>query len=274
MDAVIEYFKGLESRPVERLSIFAGGLMLLWFIESAIPYVNMSYKKSKVRHAAVNIGFTVIHFIIHTILAVVIVLLADWTQRSGFGLVHLLNAGIVATIIISALVMDFFAGWMSHIIEHKIPLFWRFHIIHHADNNVDVTTGLRHHPLESVWRGVFFFIGIIVSGAPMYAVMIYQTVLVLITGFTHANINLPGWLDKGLSYVLVSPNMHKVHHHWKQPYTDSNYGAVFSIWDRLLGTFRSMKKEDIRYGLDQYYSNEKDEDFVALMKKPFQKLRE
>ena len=161
MDAVIEYFKGLESRPVERLSIFAGGLMLLWFIESAIPYVNMSYKKSKVRHAAVNIGFTVIHFIIHTILAVVIVLLADWTQRSGFGLVHLLNAGIVATIIISALVMDFFAGWMSHIIEHKIPVFWRFHIIHHADNNVDVTTGLRHHPLESVWRGVFFFIGII-----------------------------------------------------------------------------------------------------------------
>lgn len=274
MNAFIEFFKGLEQRPAERLAFFAGGLVFLWIIESAIPYIHMSYKKNKARHAAVNISFTIIHFIIHTVLAVFIVLIADWTQRTGFGLVNWLNAGVWGTIIISALVMDFFAGWTSHIIEHKVPLFWRFHIIHHADNNVDVTTGLRHHPLESVWRGLFFFIGILVAGAPMYAVMIYQTFLVLITGFTHANISLPGWLDKGLSYVFVSPNMHKVHHHWKQPYTDTNYGAVFSIWDRLLGTFSTMKREDIKYGLDQYYPNEKDEDFVALMKKPFQKLRD
>jgi sterol desaturase/sphingolipid hydroxylase (fatty acid hydroxylase superfamily) len=273
MDNFIDFFKGLEQRPVERLTFFAGGLVFLWLVESAIPYIHMSYKRNKARHAAVNISFTIIHFIIHTILAVFIVLIADWTQRTGFGLVNWVNAGVWGTIIISALVMDFFAGWTSHIIEHKVPLFWRFHIIHHADNNVDVTTGLRHHPLESVWRGLFFFIGILVAGAPMYAVMIYQTFLVLITGFTHANISLPGWLDKGLSYLFVSPNMHKVHHHWKQPYTDTNYGAVFSIWDRLLGTFSTMKREDIKYGLDQYYPNEKDEDFVALMKKPFQKLK-
>jgi sterol desaturase/sphingolipid hydroxylase (fatty acid hydroxylase superfamily) len=132
-------------------------------------------------------------------------------------------------ILITCLVLDFFAGWLCHFVEHQIPLFWRFHIIHHADNNVDVTTGLRHHPLESVWRGLFFYIGIFVSGAPMFAVLLYQTALVFITGFTHANISLPAWLDKALSWVLVSPNMHKVHHHWKQPYTDSNYGAVFQF---------------------------------------------
>jgi sterol desaturase/sphingolipid hydroxylase (fatty acid hydroxylase superfamily) len=102
--------------------------------------------------------------------------------------------------------------------------------------------------------------------------MIYQTLLVLSTAFTHANINLPQWLDRGLSYILVSPNMHKVHHHWKQPYTDSNYGAVFSIWDRLLGTYKKLDPKEIHYGLDRYYPNEKDEDFVMLMKKPFQKL--
>ena len=159
------------------------------------------------------------------------------------------------------------------LVEHQVPLFWRFHLIHHADNNVDVTTGLRHHPLESVWRGVFFYLGVLFSGAPMFAVLMYQTLLVFITGFTHANISLPGWLDKALSYVLVSPNMHKVHHHWKQPYTDSNYGAVFSIWDRLLGTFMKLDPGQLRYGLDQYYPNEKDEDFIALMKRPFQKLK-
>jgi sterol desaturase/sphingolipid hydroxylase (fatty acid hydroxylase superfamily) len=139
---------------------------------------------------------------------------------------------------------------------------------------VDVTTGLRHHPLESVWRGLFFFLGILAAGAPIYAVMIFQTFLVAITGFTHANISLPGRIDKAISWILVSPNMHKVHHHWKQPYTDTNYGAVFSIWDRLLGTFSTLDPKELRYGLDQYYPNEKDEDFLALLKKPFQRLKD
>ena len=113
---------------------------------------------------------------------------------------------------------------------------------------------------------------IFISGAPMYSVMVYQTLLVLATAFTHANISLPKPIDKIISYVLVSPNMHKVHHHWKQPYTDSNYGAVFSIWDRLFGTYKTLDPKEIRYGLDRYYPNEKDEDLVALLKKPFQKL--
>ena len=182
-----------------------------------------------------------------------------------------MNAGIAGTIIVSFLTLDFFGGWLVHITEHKVPFLWRFHVVHHADNNVDVTTGLRHHPIESVLRGVFFFMGIFISGAPMYAVMIFQTILVLSTAFTHANINMPTWLDKTLGYIFVSPNMHKVHHHWKQPFTDSNYGAVLSIWDRLLGTLKSLDPKSIRYGLDRYYPNEKDEDFVLLMKKPFQK---
>ena len=166
----------------------------------------------------------------------------------------------------------FFGGWLVHITEHKVPLLCRFHIVHHADNNVDVTTGLSHHPVESVLRGIFFFMGVALSGAPMYAVMIFQTLIVIATQISHANISLPKWLDKVVSIIFVSPNMHKVHHHWKQPYTDSNYGAVLSIWDRLLGTFMSLDPKEIRYGLDRYYPNEKDEHFVSLMKKPFQRL--
>ena len=106
----------------------------------------------------------------------------------------------------------------------------------------------------------------------MYAVMIYQTLVVISTAFTHANIRLPKKIDRLLSYVIVSPNMHKVHHHWKQPYTDSNYGAVFSFWDRILGTFKSLDTSQIKYGIDKYYPMEKNENILSLMKKPFQKL--
>lgn len=270
--SLVEYFDTLEQRPLERLAFIVGSLLILWMIEGAIPLLPLKYKKNKTRHAAVNLVFTLIHIIIHTGFGVLIVLLSDWAAKEKFGLVYWLNASVVTTIIISALMLDFFGAWLSHVIEHKIPLFWRMHIIHHTDNNVDVTSGLRHHPLESVWRGLFFLIAIVISGAPMYGVMIYQTLLTVFTGVTHANISLPRPIDKIMSYILVSPNMHKVHHHWKQPYTDSNYGGVFSIWDRIFGTFKTLDPKEIRYGLDRYYPNEKDEDLIALLKKPFQKL--
>jgi sterol desaturase/sphingolipid hydroxylase (fatty acid hydroxylase superfamily) len=270
-DAIIDYFSTLEQRPLERMAILVAGLLIFWIIEGAIPLLPMRYKKTKLKHAAVNFGFTVIHLIIHTFLAILIVSLSLWCQESGFGLVYWVNANVLLTILIGVLALDF-SSWLVHLVMHKTPLLWRFHLIHHSDNNVDVTTGLRHHPGDSFLRGLFFLLLIFISGAPMYSVMIYQTLVVIATAFTHANISLPQKLDRALSLVLVSPNMHKVHHHWKQPYTDSNYGAVFSIWDRLLGTFMKLDTKDIRYGLDRYYPNEKDEDFTALMKKPFQKL--
>jgi len=266
---IIDHFSTLDQRPIERMAFIVGGLLLFWIIEGAIPLLPLAYKKTRSRHAALNLSFTVIHLIIHTFLAILIVLLSDWCSKNRFGLVYWLHVNTFGIILISFLVLDFFGGWLVHITEHKIFLLWRFHVVHHADNNVDVTTGLRHHPIESVLRGLFFYIGIFASGAPIYAVMIYQTLLVLSAAFSHANISLPRWLDNALSYVLVSPNMHKVHHHWKQPYTDSNYGAVLSIWDRLFGTFKKLDSKEIRYGLDRYYPNEKDEDFLTLMKYPF-----
>jgi sterol desaturase/sphingolipid hydroxylase (fatty acid hydroxylase superfamily) len=269
---IIDHFQTLESRPVERLILLVSGMLLLWFIEGAIPLLSLRYRKNKWRHASVNFSFTIIHLIIHTGFAVFIVLLSDLCKDADFGLVYWMNASVLWTIVISFLTLDFFGGWLVHMVEHKTKFLWKFHVIHHSDNNVDVTTGLRHHPFESVLRGVFFLLGVIVSGSPMYAVMIFQTLLVLSTQFTHANISLPKWLDRPLSYVFVSPNMHKVHHHWKQPYTDSNYGAVLSIWDRLLGTYQQLDPSQIKYGLDRYYPNEEDENFGMLMRKPFGRM--
>lgn len=268
---LVTYFQTLDQRPLERMAILVGGLLLFWIIEGAIPLLPLRYKKNKLRHAGVNFVFTVIHLAIHTGLAILIIKLSDWCATTQFGLVYWLNAGVFWTIVIGVLALDF-SSWLVHLVMHKIRFLWRFHLIHHSDTNVDVTTGLRHHPGDSLLRGLFFLLLIFISGAPMYSVMIYQTLVVLSTAFTHANIRLPLALDKGLSYFLVSPNMHKVHHHWKQPFTDSNYGAVFSIWDRILGTFMKLDIKEVRYGLDRYYPDEKDEDIMSLLKKPFQKL--
>lgn len=267
----IEHFQTLEQRPFERMAILVGGLLIFWIIEGAVPLLPLGYKKNKLRHAGVNFVFTVIHLVIHTALAIVIVALSDWCATAGFGIVYWVNANILLIVIIGVLALDF-SSWLVHLVMHKVPLLWRFHLIHHSDTTVDVTTGLRHHPGDSLLRGMFFILLIFISGAPMYSVMIYQTLVVLSTAFTHANINLPRWLDKGLSFIIVSPNMHKVHHHWKQPFTDSNYGAVFSFWDRILGTFSKLDAKDIRYGLDRYYPGEKDEDVFMLLKKPFTRL--
>jgi sterol desaturase/sphingolipid hydroxylase (fatty acid hydroxylase superfamily) len=268
---IIQYFETLDEHPLQRMAILVTGLIFFWIIEGSIPLLELNYKKTKLKHAAINFGFTIIHLVIHTFLAILIVLLSDWCLKNQFGLLYWTDAGVMVSIIISFLVLDFFGGWLVHVTEHKVQFLWRFHVIHHSDNNVDVTTGLRHHPGESLLRGLFFFLGILVSGAPMYAVMIFQTLLIISTAFTHANISLPKWLDTSLSYLLVSPNMHKVHHHWKQPFTDSNYGAILSIWDRLFGTFKKLDPSKIRYGLDRYYPNEKDEDFMELMRSPFEK---
>ena len=270
---IIQHFQTLEQRPLERMAILVGGLLFFWILEGAIPLVSLHYKKNKLRHAGVNFVLTVLHLILHTGLAFIIIKLSDWCLHNQFGLVYWLNTGVLMTVIIAVLALDF-SSWLVHLIMHKNKFLWRFHLIHHSDTNVDVTTGLRHHPGDSLLRGIFFMLLILISGAPMYSVMIYQTLVVLATAFTHANISLPKGVDKAISYLLISPNMHKVHHHWKQPYTDSNYGAVFSFWDRLLRTFTFLDTKDLRYGLDRYFPEEKDEDIVTLLVKPFQKQDE
>jgi sterol desaturase/sphingolipid hydroxylase (fatty acid hydroxylase superfamily) len=168
------------------------------------------------------------------------------------------------------LLLDLVGAYSVHFIEHKIKWMWKFHMVHHADTHVDTTTANRHHPGESVFRAVFTMIGIIVCGAPMWLVMMYQSLSVVLTQFNHANIRLPLRLDKALSWVIVSPNMHKVHHHHLRPQTDSNYGNIFSVWDRLFGTFNDTAVENIVYGLD-VLDGAKDEKLDFQLGVPFNK---
>jgi len=172
------------------------------------------------------------------------------------------------------LILDLIGAYLVHFIEHKVPWMWKFHIVHHSDKNVDVTTGLRHHPGETVFRILFTILGVYISGASIGMVMLYQSISVLFAHITHANISLPKNLDRVISYILVTPNMHKVHHHFKLPFTDTNYGNIFSIWDRLFGTYSYVdNSKSLVYGIDTHINDKKIDSFYDLLFIPFKKMK-
>ena len=144
------------------------------------------------------------------------------------------------------------------------------HLVHHSDHYVDTTTANRHHPLESLVRFAFTLLGVFVLGTPIGIVMLYQSLSVVLSQFTHANIQLPKKLDAILSHIIVTPHMHKVHHHHVLPYTDSNYGNIFACWDRLLGTYNNLAAEKIVYGVDVFPNEAENSRVVPLLKQPFQ----
>lgn len=207
-------------------------------------------------------------------MAFILLKISDWTTTNNFGVLNWLpSIPLWLYTIVGLLLLDLIGAYLAHFTEHKVKFLWRFHLIHHTDTWVDTTSGNRHHPGESVIRFVFTTLGTLIVGSPMWMVFMYQTISVISTQFTHANIALPEKIDAFLSYFIVSPNMHKVHHHYKLPYTDSNYGNIFSIWDRIFSTFMYLPKEEIVYGIDTHMKPEENNRLNNLLKIPFQELR-
>lgn len=270
MNEIINYFSSISSS--HRALILAGGIAIFWIIESAIPF--MKFKYNKWQHAGINLFFTFTTILVNFSLAIILLKTALWTTENNFGLLHWLpkmNSWIVA--IIGLLLLDLIGAYLAHLVEHRVKLLWRFHLIHHTDTWIDTTSGNRHHPGESIIRFIFTTAAVLIIGTPMWMVFLYQTLSVVATQFTHANISLPKKFDRIMSYFLVSPDMHKVHHHYVLPYTDSNYGNIFSIWDRLFGTFTTLDREKIIYGVDTHMKPEENNHLGNLMKIPFQKKR-
>jgi sterol desaturase/sphingolipid hydroxylase (fatty acid hydroxylase superfamily) len=269
MEPLIKYFETIPS--AHRSIILAGGIAFFWLLEYAVPLFQFNYKK--IKHAWPNLFFTGTTVIINFALAFILLNISDWTVSNSFGILHWFQFPLWVSIILAVLLLDFFGAWLAHYVQHKIKVFWRLHLIHHTDNHVDTTTANRHHPGESIIRFVFTTFGVFILGAPIGMVLLYQSLSVVFSQFNHANIRLPKKLDSVLSFIIVSPDMHKVHHHLKLPYTDTNYGNIFSIWDRILGTFSKMKNEEIVYGIDTYPDVDSNSKIGKLLKLPFGKYR-
>ncbi len=270
MNEIITYFSSIPSS--HRSLILVGGITVFWLIENAFPLFKFTYNKWQ--HAGINLFLTLTTIIINFSLAFILLKTSDWTIATNFGVLQWLPPmALWIYALIGLLLLDLIGAYLAHLIEHKVKILWRFHLIHHTDTWIDTTSGNRHHPGESIIRIVFTTLGVLIVGSPMWLIFMYQTLSVISTQFTHANISLPEKIDYFLSYFIVSPNMHKVHHHYKLPYTDSNYGNIFSIWDRLFCTFMYLKKEDIVYGIDTHLKPEEHNRLYNLMKIPFQKQR-
>jgi sterol desaturase/sphingolipid hydroxylase (fatty acid hydroxylase superfamily) len=270
MEKIVEYFTHIPS--AHRSAILVGGIALFWLIESGVPLIRFRYNKWS--HAGTNIFFTLTTIIINFCLAFLLLKGSDWAVANHFGILQWLpEMPLWFFAILGMLLLDLIGAYFVHWTEHKVRWMWRFHLVHHSDTHVDTTSANRHHPGESVFRFVFTALGVFVAGAPMWLVMMYQAFSVILSQFNHANIRLPKRVDEIMSWVIVSPNMHKVHHHYVLPYTDSNFGNIFSVWDRLFGTFMTLDPDKLVYGIDTHMEAKENANLGALLKIPFQAYR-
>jgi sterol desaturase/sphingolipid hydroxylase (fatty acid hydroxylase superfamily) len=270
MEKLANYFDHIQSW--ERSLIIAGGLVLFWMLEGVVPLFRLRY--NKVRHAGLNLFFTLTTIIVNLAFATLIVRASQYGASHKAGLLYLFPVPLWLFTLAGLLLMDLIGAYFIHWMQHKVKWMWKFHLIHHTDTWVDTTTANRHHPGESVFRAIFTLLSVVITGAPLWLVFFYQSLSVLLSQFNHANISLPRWLDRAISWVIVSPDMHKVHHHYTQPLTDTNYGNIFSVWDRLFGTFAYVPDTStLHYGIDTHPSEEEHNRMGKLLKIPFGEYR-
>ncbi len=221
-----------------RLAIFIVLLLILMMLEALWPRRVRQFPRR--RRWPTNFLMTIINTIALRLLAPLSgVMIALWASMNGIGLFNLIVLPNGLEILLTLILLDA-AIWLQHVASHKIPLLWRLHRVHHIDQDIDVTTGIRFHPLE-ILLSMFYKAGIIAClGASMTNVILFEIILSGCALFNHANWALPRRLDRLLRLVLVTPDMHRVHHSTLRGETDSNYGFALPIWDRLFGTYRAQ----------------------------------
>ena len=268
-----EFLTFFETVPSSTRSVFlVSGLALFLSPEAIVPLFRMEYKK--IQHAKLNLTFTLITLLINLIGASFIVAAVDFNMTNQFGLLNITTLPLWLYVILGLTLLDLLGAWFIHWLEHRVKWMWRFHIIHHTDQNIDVTSGLRHHPGENIFRLLFTTLAVLATGASFGLVMLYQTISAFFAALTHANIQFPKILDKPLSWIFVTPHFHKVHHHFSLPQTDSNYGNIFSIWDHLFSTTSNIEMQELKYGIDTHMKQSEHSNFKNLLMIPFQSYRQ
>ncbi len=246
MDTFLAFFDGLELW--QKGLWLTAVLFLCWALEFAIPLRNFTYRKW--RHAGTNFVYLGMSSAINVLLHPAIVFIALWTSEAQFGLLHMIEWPVWAELLVTFALLDLMAQYVAHYCLHNIPLLFRFHRVHHSDTAVDATTATRHHPVDYVVREVLSGVTLLACGAPASYYIFYRMATLLFGYTSHANFVYPMWVDRTIGLVLITPNMHKFHHHDELPWTDTNYGNIFSFWDRLFGTLVVDDPRKVNFGLD------------------------
>lgn len=247
--------------------VFLTLFIIIWNIEN-ITGVLLNYKKWS--HALTNAPFIITNIPGQLLLGWLLIKTINWAGEHQFGALFLLpdNASLVWKFTISFVLLDL-GEYAYHIIMHKVKSLWMFHAVHHSDSIVDVSTTLREHPGENIIRLSFTLLWILITGTSFWMLMLRQIIQSITTLFAHMNYRFSDKADYLISLIFITPNLHQVHHHYKQPYTDCNYGDVLSIWDRLFGTLRRLPPEQLKFGIDTHLNLKETSNFYALFKIPF-----
>ncbi|MGY8767741.1 MAG: sterol desaturase family protein [Pirellulales bacterium] len=247
--------------PICLLSIF-------WIWETWAPL--FQWQQSRVKHAVHNLLITFLNSAVMAVcFSAVTVLMVTWSAETNTGLLHQITLPTEAELILGLLLLDVWM-YLWHRANHVIPFLWCFHRMHHSDNQMDVTSATRFHLCEHLISATLRLGLILLLGLSVSHLVVYHALMVFTTQFHHANISL-GRFDKWVRLVIVSPDMHKVHHSREQVETDSNYSVVLSIWDRIGRTFQLRDDPNtIEFGLDDY-DEPKWQTVWGMLKTPWRK---
>ncbi len=254
-----------------RLSVFFGMLAVMALWEVLAPRRKRTFSR-KQRWPA-NLGIVALNtFLVRVLLPTTGLGLAAFAQARGWGLFNLRLASLWITVPLTILVMDFVI-YLQHVLFHAVPLFWRFHRVHHTDPEFDFTTGNRFHPIEIfISMGIKFAV-IAALGAPPAGVLVFEILLNACATFNHANAFLPLRVDRVLRWLVVTPDMHRVHHSIEKDETNSNFGFNLPWWDRLFGTYRAHPRKghlDMTIGLETPRDPEQCLSLPRMLRFPFQ----
>lgn len=242
-----------ENEVLIRLGFFFGVLIIMAIWELLAPRRKLIMPK--LMRWSNNI--TLVFFntlILRVLFPAAAVGMAVFAQQQGWGMFNYYSLALPLKILASVIILDAMI-YLQHVMVHAVPLLWRLHRVHHADPDFDVTTGARFHPLEIILSMLIKFAVIIVLGPPIVAVIIFEVLLNATAMFNHSNVRLNPRLDKYLRLLVVTPDMHRVHHSVEADETNSNFGFNLPWWDRLFGTYRNQPRaghENMTIGIHHY----------------------
>lgn len=244
-------------------------LTLFMSLETLLPYLTQSkYRKKQRWH---NVGNLLVSFALNAALSGVVSYSLTMSTSNQFGLLYHLHLPFIVALIAGILLSDL-NGYLAHRLYHKVPLFWRFHRVHHSDVELDASSALRMHPFEFIFQATTQATVLPLLGVSNSSFVIYVAFSLPLFIINHANIKFPHWYEKYVSLLVITPNWHRVHHSSKQNETDSNYADVFTIWDRIFSSHKSQKPEEITFGLETLREKES-QTFWGMLSTPFKSLK-
>ena len=251
-----------------QVTLYAAIILTLWLVEAVVLTTSW---KDKWKHTFTNMLFIFTALPVQLFMTIFVLMVSVWTVTHHWGVLFLLpySGSFVVKYLLGFVLLDF-CEYIYHVIMHKVKPLWNFHLVHHSDLELDVSTTVREHPVETCLRMCFLIIWVFLLGASFGLLLFRQTIQTISNITSHTKFRLPIKTNNIVSQVFITPNLHHVHHHFQLPYTDCNYGDVLSIWDRIFGTYHhNLPISKLTYGIDTYMDKKDNAKFLKILRIPF-----